>query len=273
MSKEMSLSQAVRQVGRRNENTIKFDAAIDPKGEDTFMGIGLLSREKLSKGLGMGVLPMLCVAKQVANLSGANTHILVADLHALDACNRAFSETQVSDVADEVALQLSTALRMLGCDSKVFRASQHPDFNFKAIDYVLRQAEDVLTAQQKLGVGLKIGWQSKREDVKDEVFFDNQAVNLHPELQDMSFMRTGEGVSLQMRSGIHLNIPPYFGEQGGTLGEEIVIKNLAEENRQMNNYLSAIGRMLVTTFGSKNTDRRPQSLTFLQEFIDGLRKN
>ena len=235
-------------------------------GSDIFMGIGLLSKEELTCGLGIHVLLMLCFAKLITDrVPGTQTHILVADLHASEnGANVALS--QISDIADEVVLSTTKTMTQLGCPAKVFRASHHQLFNFPENGgYLSRQTKDLLQLE-KLGVKLKVGWQSRRTGVRDEKYFDDKAGLMQPNgFPLLAFARVLEGISSRTWKSEHQTIPPYFGEPGAVLGKPINLKGLITD-RQMSNRFGIIGRFL----GKSLKIQRP-SIDLLQEFVDGLR--
>ncbi len=273
MSKE--LVQAIEAVSSRSSDSVVSKQISDqPRGDNLFMGIGLLSQGGLSEGLGMSSLLMLCAAACISRVHRkAEINILVADLHARENCSN-FSDAELSDRADSTTLLLATIMHNLGCSANVFKASENSNFNpnSNSASYLDRQTLDVLTAHTVLNAGIKIGWATTRNAqngvrIQDEGYFDNEAVRKHPEeLRGLSFLRTKEGLSAQQRNGEHLFTPPYIGKSGTILGEVIVIRNLAGLSKQMKNHLSGIGRILSTTLQTQMP-----SLDLLQEFVDGLR--
>jgi len=262
-----SSKETLELIAKNNSEIITgIDLSPSHQGENVFMGLGLLSKDTVSKGLGVGVLPMLCLAAQFQKeLPSASISVLVADIHAIEETESKL-DLEITTVADEIVFWASVVLRNLGSTASIFRASTHPHFQFSSQGgYASRQTQDVLIAHQQLDCGLKIGWQSKRNGVRDEKFFDQLTkLERKNELQDLSFLRTQEGLSQQIWKGEHQAIPPYFGEANLSLGKPINIKETAS-SKQMHNWLARIGRTLGTTLGIKT-----KTLDLLQEFVNDV---
>lgn len=155
-----------------------------------FLGIGLCSRDVLSRAVPLDLLGLLLPAEAIRRAAGARELlVLVADRHALD---NGFSPAAVEARARAVEAVLENLRERCGLDSmSVVRASDfHGDPDYLAVletvrqrvrphlrrqSYVLRQLADLLYLDRRRGKLLKIGWALRgADDVRrcDELAFD-----------------------------------------------------------------------------------------------------
>lgn len=276
----LNVTDILRQVHQRqNEVVVAVEPPVAPSFDalDIFLGVGLLFKGKLSAGLNVNVLPMLCLAHDLqAELCSSVVHVLVADLHTLEHLPSE-RHAEVNERANQVVAateETLLAMGMLTHQFHVFKASQHPAFNFPVSEtnYVTRQSTDLLHAHQKLNTGVKVGWQTKRQPVtgviRDEKFFDHEARRLTGEaLMSLGFIRSLEGLAPAPAYQEQIPVPPYFGVDGTVLGQPIQVNTLAEPP-QMRKHLSKVARALSTSLGINTKGQR--SLDILQQFIDGV---
>ncbi len=247
------------------------------EGDDTdhlFLGIGMLYKGELSQGLSLNSLPMFCVVKEIQDLCPHSIiHVLIADIHALEQLEPS-RECEIADVSSQLQAQVGSVLNALGVGENqrdVFIASQHPLFQFpnEQQHYVSRQSEDLRVAQETLHVGLKIGWQSTRQAtngvIRDEKYFDQQAIQVTPSLVNLAFARTIEGLSLAQDRGGQMFVPPYFSRDGIHFGNNIDIAKLFEIPQLKNHFLK-VTRSLIKTLNISTKGVRTNDV--LDEFVN-----
>lgn len=201
------LSRAIEEACRRQaNNVVDNDISPKPKGANVFLGIGLVTQNKISDGLGFGVIPMACLAKEVQGVIESEglpstITVLIADQHALNEQQDYESLSLIQHTAETVGHTTKALFDFLGMKADVVKASDS-HWPTDVSGYVAMETNDILHAHGKLGCGVKIGWQTKRKRrdegiIRDERWFDNQAKTQFGErLHSMSFLRTPEWMSL-----------------------------------------------------------------------------
>ncbi|MBP9820269.1 hypothetical protein KBC79_06065 [Candidatus Woesebacteria bacterium] len=270
-------------------------------GFNSFLGIGLLFRGKVSHGLCLGAIPLLCVQTELRKLfPDSESHILVADQHALTAMGLNPKPENVDRLTESAGRVEETLIRAMGLGflgnnpgkTHVIKASLDTRFNPDSAKlgtsgkpYEDRQINvDRAVAVQQLMCGVFVGWESKRQPqngipVRDEKYFQELGHRQRPDLP-VACIRTMEGIG-DFRNGEHEFIPPYFSDsQAVALGRHSKsdsrmpganpsIRELANTTKQRGNYLAAVASTLMNTLGIPSSkDKRP--LDTLQEFVQAL---
>lgn len=270
------VSQVMSEVCRRQSNiVVGADIAESPKGSNIFLGVGLVTNQRISSGLGFGTIPMACLARDIQigfreKWLDSTITVLIADQHGLNEEMNPQSGKQISFAADTVHGSCEKLFKFIDSPQTQIVKASNPNWPTGKHSYTEMETADILHAHENLGCGIKIGWQSKREpkdgrSIRDEKWFDNQAIeHTGNRLHRMSFIRTGEWMSLATQidpatlpersrqvifrtisipyqgeaiirserdvntSPHNLPLPPYFGETGFHLGQDI---NLMEKIR------------------------------------------
>lgn len=247
--KNTLLQEAIKQTIHRTQEIIAGQEVPSLiKGENIFMGVGIITGSgKLSQGLGLGFINMACLARELqknAQIFGINPHIivLIANEHA-NAGNNTHLTQQIHSAVHAV-------FKFIGTDKASLQVipASIDSWPKNGSTYAFREAGDIMHAHQNLGCGFKIGWQSKRQPlsrtvIRDEKWFEDQALRIHSELNQMAFLRTPEWMSLQTHTGDHnLPLPPYFGDNADfVIGAPI---DLTEWKNKMTKQMKrALGRI------------------------------
>ena len=265
---ERTVPEVLNEIVRKNEGVATADIAKSSSGRNIFMGLGMASKGRLSDGLGVSSLAMLCLLAQSRRQLGGFAHVLVADIHSLSVLNDPEDKAKLPDIAADVVFWASTVLKQLGLSNDQFEvaiATGHSTFGFEsnAPVYPKRELADIELAHKQLGCGVKGGWKARRSGVRDETTFDSQVKN---KVTGMSFLYAPEGLSCKEWKGKQEFVPPYIGTEDLTIGRPIPVETLARQNRQLNNHLSMLGRTLARTLDLS----RALSLDLLDQFLNDL---
>jgi len=284
----------IEETCRRQANiVVEKDIAEHPKGTNIFLGIGLVTQRKISPGLGFGIIPMACLARDLQqNFHDKNLNsqifVLIADQHGLNERLDPKSGEEIAYAADSALRTCERLFTLLGSPRITTLKASDPSWPTGNHSYTEMETADILHAHERLGCGVKIGWQSKRKPkdgsaIRDEKWFDEQA-KLTGKLDRMSFLRIPEWISLATRldpsllpkrsmknintSPQHLPLPPYTGEEGFHLG---IPMNILDEFQKRN-----LSRDMTSRFGEFDSlikrivgiKERTERLELVQQCID-----
>jgi hypothetical protein len=250
------LSQTIMDACRRQSNiVVGTDIAEQPIGTNIFLGVGLITNNRISDGLGFGFIPMACIARAIQGdliQKGIDSSIvvLVADQHGLNEKSDLLSSEQINFAANAVQHSCDKLFEFIGSTKTLVIKASNPNWPVVKSSYTEMETEDIIHAHEILDCGVKIGWQTKRKPkdgrvIRDEKWFDDQAKE-SLRLQHMSFVRTGEWMSIVTRIDPktlpkksktvntcphNLPLPPYFGELDFHLGN---LMNILEEIQKRN---------------------------------------
>lgn len=206
------------------------------RGQNIFLGVGLIFSGEISQGLGIGFVNMAVVARTIQkelSKSGKPPKIiaLIADQHAL-AQTTDGQKKQIELTAEAVAVIVPKVFSFLGCPDDSVQIIKASDNNWNqalTTDYSEMESEDIAHAHGELGCAVKVGWETKRRRINgnpihDEKWFDEFARQQKPlELTSMAFIRAPEWLSLKTYSGgENLALPPYFSDNSNfSLGKNL----------------------------------------------------
>ncbi|HCM37483.1 MAG: hypothetical protein UV61_C0012G0007 [Candidatus Gottesmanbacteria bacterium GW2011_GWB1_43_11] len=201
------IKRVLSETCRKHANSIvDADIAFEPKGTNVFVGIGLATQNRISAGLGLGIIPMACVAADIqADMRrmglASSLVVLIADQHALAKHSDPPKTAEIHRVAESVQKSAERLFGFLGVAVQIITATNYLWPNIDG-GYVARETTDIVHAHESLGCGIKVGWQTNRKPLhggaplRDERWFDAQAKTIAgTRLEHMSFVRTAEWMS------------------------------------------------------------------------------
>ena len=115
------IKRVLSETCRKHANSIvDADIAFEPKGTNVFVGIGLATQNRISAGLGLGIIPMACVAADIqADMRrmglASSLVVLIADQHALAKHSDPPKTAEIHRVAESVQ-KSAERLKILYCE-------------------------------------------------------------------------------------------------------------------------------------------------------------
>ncbi len=259
------------------------------RGDDILIGVGLLSKNDITEGLNPSFLGQAVLAVGLQNTIRAAggegaIHVIVGDEHAAVAVDRqAFKMRILERVTTEVAEILQELFTVLDTHVAVHLASELAYFTDS---YEGMQTEAVDALVDREGIGVKVGWKSRRSGVRDEKWFDE--FHRNEGQYSLAYLYGVEGLSMTRTEGNTLEmVPPYINRAGTNpmnpepefhLGKIESVDQLLKYHRdqkgspqqvlnQLENYFKRVGKALSVV---KNSEDAP--LNLVNEVLASLAK-
>jgi hypothetical protein len=270
---ENNQNNLMNEVNRNKANLIKASKLSQcPVGENIGCGIGFMTRNNISSGLGIHTISMMLVIselhRQIFKFNpDSRIQILLADSHSIDQLSSPKDINKIISLTEKAAVIIPRLLQIfkVPVDSiDIILASKAP-WQSQG-DYLQRETSDILAFHKMLKWFVKVGWKSSVKAF-DEVLFDNLALNTHGfDLRGMSFIYTTDAPSLVAEN---THFPPYFAETipGANnqpfLGNQFDLISL-KKTRESERALSSLGSEINRHLNIRYTN----SLSTLQNVIN-----
>ncbi|MBI3385436.1 hypothetical protein HY030_04555 [Candidatus Gottesmanbacteria bacterium] len=242
---------------------------INQKKGSIFFGVGIMSKDKLSKAVPFDILAMFFTAELLRReLNFSEVIVLVADSHALS--NNIFSRqkielvtTQTIQTLQKIIINFKLLNFKLLVSSQIAKEQSFQEIVSKLPEipnqYLTLEIADCLFLQKQNNLRLKLGWTMRKDNEEmgnDERFFDQKIKELCPFL---SFVHLKPGRTFDQN---RQRVSPYLSILGETRlllrsGESIKDKiNLASKSWNDPNFggtlrhLANIVRVFEKLFGS-----------------------
>ena len=169
------IREILHEVEKKHRNII---AAIQPpqgegEGTNVFMGIGVAQRKGMvNTDIGIGVIGMAVTAIETARTAqhqGASSkiNVLIADGHAVRFANDICQTENIRKSANKATEVIQKLFSALGePDIRIIQSSNASQWQMSArTSYPEMEADDMEHARTVLKVGVKVGWQSRKNQL------------------------------------------------------------------------------------------------------------